>query len=162
MAENQVRILIVEDNSDNRTLIKDVLDALDYEVIEAVDGVEGIEMALSKNPSLILMDLSLPRKDGWEATRELKTHPSMKNVPIIALTAHAMVGDKERAMEAGCDDYISKPINLAELNEKIKKFVAQVQAQKASEATTPEAPKPDAKVELPKIEGDKKENAAQP
>lgn len=120
---DQPRILIVEDNPDNRTLIKDVLE-LKYDVVEAVDGVEGVELALSTLPVLILMDLSLPRKDGWEATRELKTHASMRDVPIIALTAHAMVGDKERAMQAGCDDYISKPINLVELNEKVKLYVA--------------------------------------
>jgi two-component system, cell cycle response regulator DivK len=160
MTENQIRILIVEDNADNRTLIKDVLDAMNYEVVEAVDGVEGVEKALSSNPSLILMDLSLPHKDGWEATRELKTHASMKSVPIIALTAHAMVGDKERAIEAGCDDYISKPINLAELNEKIKKYVAQsIAAAKPAENATPAA-QSSISAATPTSESDKKENPA--
>jgi two-component system, cell cycle response regulator DivK len=121
---NDKTILIVEDNSDNRTLIKDVLDALDYGVIEAVDGNEGVQLAFSHKPALILMDLSLPHKDGWEATREIKANPQLATTPIIALTAHAMVGDRERALEAGCDDYISKPINLVELNEKIRKHLA--------------------------------------
>ena len=122
MAE-QKSILVVEDNSDNRTLIKDVLDALNYEVLEATDGIEGVAVALDKKPALILMDLSLPRKDGWEATKEIKANPDMAKTPIIALTAHAMVGDKEKALEAGCDDYISKPINLMELNEKIQRYL---------------------------------------
>jgi two-component system cell cycle response regulator DivK len=121
---NDKTILIVEDNQDNRTLIKDVLDAMDYGVLEAADGNEGVELALKHKPALILMDLSLPHKDGWEATREIKAHPDMANTPIIALTAHAMVGDRERAIEAGCDDYISKPINLMELTEKIRKHLA--------------------------------------
>src|SRR5688500_18431551 len=131
---DQPRILIVEDNPDNRTLIKDVLE-LKYEVIEAVDGVDGVEMALSQLPVLILMDLSLPRKDGREATRELMTHASMRDVPIIALTAHAMVGDRERAIQPGCDDYISKPINIAELVEKVKLYVAKSLAASANSAS---------------------------
>ena len=120
MTEKRPRILVVEDNPDNRTLITDVLDVLEYEVIEAHDGVEGVAKALSEKPSLILMDLSLPHKDGWQATRELKANEEMKDTPIIALTAHAMVGDREKALEAGCDDYISKPINLAELSQKLR------------------------------------------
>ena len=120
MTDKRPRILVVEDNPDNRTLIADVLDVLDYEVIEAHDGVQGVAKALSEKPSLILMDLSLPHKDGWQATRELKANPEMKDTPIIALTAHAMVGDREKALEAGCDDYISKPINLSELSQKLK------------------------------------------
>jgi CheY-like chemotaxis protein len=123
MSAQQTRILIVEDNVDNRTLIKDLLGAMDYEVIEATDGVEGVEKALGQIPDLILMDLSLPRKDGWTATRELKAHPDVSYIPIIALTAHAMVGDRERALEAGCDDYVSKPINLSELLEKIQRLL---------------------------------------
>jgi two-component system cell cycle response regulator DivK len=118
------RILVVEDNSDNRTLISDLLHALDYEVIEAIDGIQGIEMAVKEKPSLILMDLSLPRKDGWEATREIKADEAIKHIPIIALTAHAMLGDRERALEAGCDDYVSKPINLSELSSKIRGYLS--------------------------------------
>lgn len=123
MSPQQARILIVEDNVDNRTLIKDLLGAMDYVVIEATDGMEGVEKALGQIPDLILMDLSLPRKDGWAATRELKAHPDVSHIPIIALTAHAMVGDRERALEAGCDDYVSKPINLSELMEKIQQHL---------------------------------------
>ncbi|GAB4468935.1 MAG: response regulator [Anaerolineae bacterium] len=117
------RILIIEDNPDNRTLITDLLESMAYEVVEAVDGVEGLEAALREKPDLILMDLSLPLKDGWTATREIKSNPDLAAIPIIALTAHAMLGDRERALEAGCDDYIVKPINLAELTEKIEKYL---------------------------------------
>jgi CheY-like chemotaxis protein len=152
MTENPPLILVVEDNPDNRTLIRDVLDALNYNVIEATDGIEGVEMALSSKPSLILMDLSLPGKDGWEATREIKANASMEKVPVIALTAHAMVGDRERALEAGCDDYVSKPINLMELNEKIQRYLAKAvptpepsesgpgQAEAAPSASAPPVP----------------------
>ncbi len=113
------RILVVEDNPDNRTLITDVLVSLDYEVIEAVDGVEGVTKANAEKPDLILMDLSLPHKDGWAATREIKANPELKTTPVIALTAHAMVGDREKALEAGCDDYLSKPIDLRKLAAKL-------------------------------------------
>ena len=93
------RILVVEDNPDNRTLLLDLLSSLEYEVIEGADGNEGVEKAKSEKPDLILMDLSLPQKDGWQATKELKANPETKDIPIIALTAHAMVGDKKRALE---------------------------------------------------------------
>jgi CheY-like chemotaxis protein len=117
------RILIVEDNPDNRTLITDVLVSLGYQVIEAVDGVQGVEMAFGEKPDLILMDLSLPHKDGWTATREIKADSEIGATPVIALTAHAMVGDRERALEAGCDDYISKPIDLRELASKLEQYL---------------------------------------
>ncbi len=117
------RILVVEDNLDNRTLIADLLGALDYEVLEATDGIQGVEVALKELPALILMDLSLPRKDGWQATRELKASVTAGHIPIIALTAHAMVGDRERALDAGCDDYVSKPIDIVELTSKIKLYL---------------------------------------
>lgn len=118
------RILIVEDNPDNRTLITDILTALEYEVIEAIDGEQGIQKAEEEHPDLILMDLSLPQMDGWTATARIKAQKSLKDTPIIALTAHAMIGDRERAIEAGCDDYISKPIDLKELNEKLARYLA--------------------------------------
>ena len=121
MARN--RILVVEDNPDNRTLIMDILLSMDYEVIEAVDGAEGIRKASSERPDLILMDLSLPHVDGWTATRQIKADPSLETIPIIALTAHAMVGDREKALAAGCDDYLSKPIDLQELVVKIRKYL---------------------------------------
>lgn len=112
---NGSRILVVEDNQDNMTLISDILISLRYTVLQAVDGEQGIAMAVSERPDLILMDLSLPRVDGWTATRQIKADPALEDIPIIALTAHAMIGDRERALAAGCDDYVSKPINFREL-----------------------------------------------
>ena len=117
------RILVVEDNLDNMTLISDVLSSLNYEVIQATDGEQGVKIAGEQKPDLILMDLSLPRMDGWTATRLIKADPDLKEIPIIALTAHAMVGDRERALEAGCNDYVSKPINLRELANKLTQFI---------------------------------------
>lgn len=117
------RILVVEDNPDNRILITDVLMSLDYEVSVANDGQEGLDKAESERPDLILMDMSLPVMDGWTATRKLKDNTELKSIPIIALTAHAMVGDRERALEAGCDDYISKPIDLRELATKLAEYL---------------------------------------
>lgn len=118
------RILIVEDNPDNRTLITDILTAMNYGVIEAVDGEQGVSKATEEKPDLILMDLSLPQMDGWTATRTIKADESLAHIPIIALTAHAMVGDREKALEAGCDDYISKPIDLRELQTKLTQYLA--------------------------------------
>ncbi len=117
------RILVVEDNKDNMTLISDVLHSLDYDVLQATDGEQGIRVTGEERPDLILMDLSLPRMDGWTATRNIKADPDLQNIPVIALTAHAMVGDRERALEAGCDDYMSKPINLRELADKLSRFL---------------------------------------
>ena len=117
------RILVVEDNPDNRVLITDVLTSLDYEVIVAVDGEEGVLKATSEKPDLILMDLSLPLMDGWTAARKIKSQPELEHITIIALTAHAMVGDREKALEAGCDDYVSKPIDLRELAGKLAQYL---------------------------------------
>jgi two-component system cell cycle response regulator DivK len=117
------RILVVEDNPDNRVLITDVLTSLDYDVIVAVDGEEGVSKANSEKPDLILMDLSLPLVDGWTATRRIKAVPELQHIKIIALTAHAMVGDREKALEAGCDDYVSKPIDLRELAGKLAQYL---------------------------------------
>lgn len=117
------RILVVEDNPDNRILITDVLSSLNYEVIVAVDGEQGLELAQAELPDLILMDLSLPKMDGWTATTAIKADEALAHVPIIALTAHAMVGDREKALQAGCDDYISKPIDLRELASKLTRFL---------------------------------------
>lgn len=117
------RILVVEDNMDNMTLIIDVLQSLDYEVLQATDGEQGVALAETEVPDLILMDLSLPRMDGWTATRAIKAEDSLRHIPVIALTAHAMVGDRERALDAGCDDYISKPINLQELAGKLDEYM---------------------------------------
>lgn len=117
------RILVVEDNSDNMTLIVDVLTSLDYDVIPANDGETGVQLAEKEKPDLILMDLSLPRMDGWQATGAIKAKPDLKHIPIIALTAHAMIGDRERALQAGCDDYLSKPIDLPELARKLTHYL---------------------------------------
>lgn len=118
------RILVVEDNRDNMTLITDILESLNYDVIAAFDGKDGVQIAQSERPDLILMDLSLPLMDGWTATREIRGIASIKTIPIIALTAHAMAGDRERALDAGCDDYITKPINVPDLLVKINTLLA--------------------------------------
>ncbi len=120
--DKQCRVLVIEDNLDNLTLILDMLESLGYEVISAVNGKRGIEMAADQQPNLILMDLSLPVMDGWTAARNLKATPTLCHIPIIAISAHAMPGDRERALEAGCDDYLPKPINLAELVVMLTKF----------------------------------------
>ncbi len=117
------RILLVEDNIDNMTLIADVLQSLNYTVLQAADGQQGVTMAESEKPDLILMDLSLPQMDGWTATRHIKSKPELSKIPIIALTAHAMIGDRERALQAGCDDYLTKPINLRELANKLAQYM---------------------------------------
>ena len=113
------RILLVEDNEMNRDMLSRRLIRNGYEVITAVDGQQGAEMALSELPDLILMDMSLPVIDGWEATRRIKANDATRKIPVIALTAHAMAGDREKAMEVGCDDYDTKPIELSRLLGKI-------------------------------------------
>jgi CheY-like chemotaxis protein len=114
------KILLVEDNEMNRDMLSRRLARKGYEVSIAVDGRQGVEMAQSATPDLILMDMSLPVLDGWEATRQLKNADATRHIPVIALTAHAMSGDRERALEAGCDDYDTKPIELTRLLEKIE------------------------------------------
>ena len=114
------KILLVEDNLMNRDMLSRRLARKGYEVVIAIDGQQGIEMARSETPDLILMDMSLPVVDGWEATRQLKSAPETQSIPVIALTAHAMAGDREKAVEAGCNDYDIKPIELPRLLEKIE------------------------------------------
>jgi len=114
------KILLVEDNEMNRDMLSRRLERRGYEVVIAVDGQQGVDLAQSTHPDLILMDMSLPIIDGWEATRQLKGMESVKATPIIALTAHAMSGDREKALEAGCDDYDTKPIELPRLLGKIE------------------------------------------
>lgn len=109
------KILIVDDNQDSRELVVKVLKTRGYQTIEAVDGEEALEKAVTERPDLILMDRSLPKIDGYEVTRRLKGQEKFKDIPIVALTAHAMRGDREKALEAGCEGYISKPINVREL-----------------------------------------------
>ena len=113
------KILVVEDNEMNRDMVGRRLERRGYEVVVAVDGQEGVDMAHSENPDLILMDLSLPVLNGWEATRQLKQDTKTNGIPIIALTAHAMASDRESAIEAGCDDYDTKPLEFSRLIGKI-------------------------------------------
>jgi CheY-like chemotaxis protein len=115
-----MKILLVEDNEMNRDMVSRRLQRKGYEVITAVDGAQGLEMARSEVPQLILMDMSLPVMDGWEATRILKSNSETRSIPIIALTAHAMAGDREKALEAGVDDYDTKPVEFSRLLEKIE------------------------------------------
>jgi len=117
------KILVVEDNQDNRELVVKVLKINGYHVIEAVDGEEAIEKTRAENPDLILMDLFIPKIDGYEVTRRLKRDIDLKSIPIIALTAHAMKGDMEVALAAGCDGYIPKPIDVRELPKQIEHFL---------------------------------------
>ena len=114
------KILLVEDNEMNRDMLSRRLQRKGYEVVIAVDGQSGVEMAQTEAPDLVLMDMSLPVLDGWEATRRLKSSDATQHIPIIALTAHAMSSDRERALEAGCDDYDTKPIELPRLLDKIE------------------------------------------
>jgi two-component system cell cycle response regulator DivK len=114
------KILLVEDNEMNRDMLSRRLQRRGYEVVLAVDGREGMALAQAEAPDLILMDMSLPVMDGWEATRQLKAASETMAIPVIALTAHAMSGDREKAMEAGCDDYDAKPIDLPRLLAKIE------------------------------------------
>lgn len=118
------KILLVEDNEMNRDMLSRRLQRRGYEIVIAVDGEQGVAMANSEHPDLILMDMSLPIMDGWEATKNIKANTSTKSIPIIALTAHAMSGDREQAMNAGCDDYDTKPIDLPRLLTKIEVFIA--------------------------------------
>ena len=117
------KILLVEDNEMNRDMLSRRLQRKDFEVVMAVNGQEGVQMASSESPDLVLMDLSLPVMDGWEAIRRLKNDPATATLPIIALTAHAMAGDEARAREAGCDDYDTKPVNFKRLMGKIESFL---------------------------------------
>jgi CheY-like chemotaxis protein len=116
------KILVVEDVDFNRDLLVQLLEDK-YDVIEAVNGQEGVKLAERERPELILMDLSLPVMDGWEATRQLKANDDLRSIPVIALTAHAMKGDEEKALAAGCDDYLLKPLDEDELMAKIAKYL---------------------------------------
>lgn len=121
-------ILVVEDNEMNRDMLTRRLARKGFEVVAANDGEQGLEAARSAAPSLILMDMSLPSLDGWEATRRLKADPRTRAIPVIALTAHAMPGDRDRALEAGCDDYETKPIEFPTLLGKIQRLLEKVEA----------------------------------
>ena len=118
------KILIVEDNEMNRDMLSRRLERKGFNIVMAEDGKKGVDMSLSETPDLILMDLSLPVMDGWEATSTIKANPETKNIPIIVLTAHAMAGDREKALEAGADEYDTKPIEFKRLLGKIKDFIS--------------------------------------
>jgi CheY-like chemotaxis protein len=126
------KILLVEDNEMNRDMLSRRLERKGYQVILAVDGAAGVEMVGSQAPDLVLMDMSLPVMDGWEATRRLKADPATRHVPVIALTAHAMSSDRGKALDAGCNDYDTKPIELPRL-------LAKIEALLSRSASVPEA-----------------------
>ncbi len=113
------KILYVEDNEDNVYMLSRRLGRKGYEIVVAGDGAQGVEMARAESPALILMDLNLPVLDGWAATRQLKADPATKEIPVIALSAHAMAGDREKALAAGCDDFDTKPVEMSRLLGKI-------------------------------------------
>jgi CheY-like chemotaxis protein len=115
-----MKILYVEDNEDNVYVLKSRLTRAGHTVLVASDGAQGVTMAPAEQPNLILMDLSLPVLDGWEATRRIKAAPETRHIPVIALTAHAMAGDREKAIAAGCDDFDTKPVEMSRLLDKIE------------------------------------------
>jgi len=117
------KILIVDDNRDSRELVAKILQKRGYKIIEALDGEDALQKAEQERPSLILMDISLPKLDGYEVTRRLKSLDAFRDTPIIALTAHAMKGDREKALSAGCRDYMSKPINIRELPDRVQRYL---------------------------------------
>ena len=120
------KILIVEDNEMNRDMLSRRLERRGFAIVMAVDGQQGVDLARSERPDLILMDMSLPVMDGWTATQTIKADAELAKIPVIALTAHAMAGDREKAMAAGCDDYDTKPIELPRLLEKIGRYLPNV------------------------------------
>ena len=117
------KVLLVEDNEMNRDMLSRRLIRRGFQVVIAVDGQEGVDLARSERPDIILMDMSLPAIDGWEATRRVKADNATRSVPVIGLTAHAMAGDREKAIEAGCDDYETKPVELDRLISKIERLL---------------------------------------
>jgi len=121
--EKTKTILIVEDNEDNLMVYRTILEHVGYNVIEARDGEEGIARAREEHPDLILMDISIPRIDGWEATRRLKENEETRDIPIIALTAHALEEDREKALRVGCDGYLAKPVEPRRVVEEVKRYV---------------------------------------
>ncbi len=123
MGKNMAKILLVEDNEFNRDMLSRRLERKGFDLVIAKDGSEGIAISTNEIPDLILMDMSLPVLDGWEATKRIKAAAKTAHIPIIALTAHAMSGDREKALEAGCDDYDTKPIDLPRLIDKITALI---------------------------------------
>jgi two-component system, cell cycle response regulator DivK len=119
------KVLLVEDNEMNRDMLSRRLLRQGFEVVVAIDGEQGVEAARRERPAIVLMDMSLPVLDGWAATRRLKADDSTRGIPVIALTAHAMAGDRQQALDAGCDDYDTKPIELPRLLEKMRKLLGE-------------------------------------
>ena len=117
-----MKILVIEDNQDNRDLVSFLLEHAGHEVTTAVNGIEGIQAAQTQHPDLILLDLALPEMDGWEVAKKLKADPTTNNITLVALTAYTMPEDKRKAMDAGCDGYLSKPINAANFPGQVAKF----------------------------------------
>ncbi len=124
--ESTKTILIVEDNEDNLVVYRTILEHVGYDVIEARDGEEGIARANEEHPDLVLMDISIPKIDGWEATRRLKSEPATRDIPIIALTAHALDEDREKAMSVGCDGYLAKPVEPRRVVEEVQRYLGPV------------------------------------
>ena len=123
-----MRILYVEDNEDNVYVVKNRFARAGYTVLVATDGEQGVAMAAAEKPDLILMDLRLPVLDGWEATKRIKEQPETRHIPVIALTAHAMAGDREKALAAGCDDFDTKPVEMPRLLEKVRALLPKKEA----------------------------------
>lgn len=134
-----VSVLLVEDNEDNRTIYTTILRHCGHEVAEAGTGEEGIRLARELRPAVILMDVAMPGIDGWEATRRLKADPITAHIPVIALTAHAMAEDRQRAVEAGCESYLAKPIEPRRVVEEVEKLLARVAAAAAALEAEPPA-----------------------
>ena len=123
MSDSSKTVLLVEDNEDNRTVYRTILEHFGYEVIEARNGEDGVRMAREDHPDLILMDISIPLIDGWEATKILKGDPATSDIPIIALTAHALATDRAKAQEVGCDGYLAKPVEPRVVLEEVRRFL---------------------------------------
>ena len=123
-----MKILYVEDNEDNIYVVKNRFARAGFTVLVATDGEQGVAMAATERPDLILMDLRLPGLDGWEATKQIKAQPGTRHIPIIALTAHAMTGDREKALAAGCDDFDTKPVEMPRLLEKVRALLPKKEA----------------------------------
>ena len=123
-----MKIVYVEDNEDNVYVLKNRLKRAGFDVVVAIDGMQGIALTAIEQPSLVIMDLGLPVLDGWEATRRLKADPATRHIPVIALSAHAMAGDREKALAAGCDDFDTKPVELPRLLEKIRALLPKGEA----------------------------------
>jgi two-component system, cell cycle response regulator DivK len=117
------RILVVEDQEDNRRIVRDLLESVGWRLIEAGDGEEGVRLARSERPDLILMDIQLPVMDGYEATRQIKADPELRAIPIVVVTSYALSGDDKKAMEAGCDAYVTKPFSPRQLLATIRRFL---------------------------------------